>query len=164
MRLFKLLLVASAFLAGCRGEGDSAESTGITVIEIDVSQLPKRSTINSRANAILKDWPAFQELETSFDALYRVENNEDLILVVEEMVKRQNDLEDSEYPEAFDIPQVKSRQKVFKTFLLKLKAASEYRTEVMPPAREMLDAYNAFREQFNIIVNNTLDLNLILDE
>ena len=164
MRLMKLLLLVSALLIGCRGERDSQESSGTSVIEIDVTKLPQRSTINTRANEILKDWPAFQQLETSFDALYRVENNEDLILVVEEMIKRQNDLEDSEYPEAFDIPQVKSRQKVFKTFLLKLKAASEYRTEVITPAREMLEAYNAFREQFNIIANNTLDLNLILDE
>ncbi len=164
MRFITVLLVIGILFMGCKGERDSQGSSGISVIEIDVSQLPQRSAINPRANAILKDWPAFQELETSFDGLYRVENNEDLILVVEEMVKRQNELEDSDYPEAFDIPQVKSRQKVFKTYLLKLKAASEYRTEVMPPAREMLEAYNAFREQFNIIVNNTLDLNLILDE
>ena len=164
MRFITVLLVIGIFFMGCKGERDPQESSGFSVIEIDISQLPQRSPINPRANAILKDWTAFQELETSFDGLYRVENNEDLILVVEEMVKRQNDLEDSDYPEAFDIPQVKSRQKVFKTYLLKLKAASEYRTEVMPPASEMLEAYNDFREQFNIIVNNTLDLNLILDE
>ncbi len=160
----RTILVLGLLLMGCKGESDSRESTGISVIEIDATQLPQRSNINSRASEILKDWPAFQEMETSFDALYRVENNEDLILVLEEMVKRQNDLEDSKYPEVFDIPQVKSRQKVFKTYLLKLKAASEYRTEIMPPAIEMLEAYNAFREQFNIIANNTLDLNLILDE
>ncbi|MBT8179739.1 MAG: hypothetical protein HKP60_11530 [Eudoraea sp.] len=164
MRLMKLLLLVSALLIGCRGERDSQESSGTSVIEIDGTQLPQRSTLNSRAKEMLKDWPAFQELEKSFEALYRVENNEDLILVVEEMIKRQNDLEDSEYPEAFDIPHVKSRQKVFKTYLLKLKAASEYRTEVVSPAIEMLEAYNAFLEQFNIVVNDTLDLNLILDE
>ncbi len=164
MRKIRIFFILALILNGCKGEGDSQESSGNSVIEIDAAQLPQRNTINPRASAILKDWTAFQELETSFDALYRVENNEDLILVVEEMIKRQNDLEDSDYPEAFDNTQVKSRQKVFKTYLLKLKAASEYRSEILPPAREMLEAYNAFREQFNIVVNNTLDLNLILDE
>ena len=154
----------AVFITASCGERGQQQVSGTTVIQVDVNQLPKRIAINARAATILKDWTAFQELETSIDALYRVENNEDLILAVEEIINRQNELEASEYPEPFDIPQVKSRQKVFKTFLLKLKAASEYRTEVIPPAKEMLEAYNAFREQFNIVVNNTLDLDLLLDE
>jgi hypothetical protein len=28
----------------------------------------------------------------------------------------------------------------------------------------MIKAYNAFRNQFNVVVNNTLDTNLILEE
>ena len=164
MRLIKIVLLFAAFLTASCGERGQQEDTGTTVIQVDVEQLPKRSAINTRATTILKDWTAFQELETSIDVLYRVENNEDLILAVEEIINRQNELEASEYPEAFDIPQVKSRQKVFKTFLLKLKAASEYRTEVIPPAKEMLEAYNDFREQFNIVANDTLNLELLLDE
>lgn len=164
MRLSYFCIVFAVLLLSCRGGGDNQLSSNAAVVEIDVQQLPQRSTVNPRAMAILKDWMAFQELETSFDALYRVANNEDLILVVEDMIIKQNELESSEYPEAFDTPQVKSRQKVFKTFLLKLKAAVEYRDDVIPPAKEMITAYNAYREQFNVTVNNTLDLNEILDE
>ncbi len=122
----RIILVLGLLLMGCKGESDSRESTGISVIEIDATQLPQRSNINSRASEILKDWPAFQEMETSFDALYRVENNEDLILVLEEMVKRQNDLEDSKYPEVFDIPQVKLLLMFFITKDLKNMEPWEY--------------------------------------
>ncbi len=164
MRTIRLFIVLALLLSACRGGGENQQSSNSAVVEIDVKQLPQRSAINPRATEILKDWTAFQEMETSFDALYRVANNEDLILVVEDMILKQNELETSEYPEEFDTPQVKSRQKVFKTFLLKLKAAVEYRSDVIPPAKEMLAAYNAFREQFNVTVNNTLNLNEILDE
>lgn len=164
MRSIHFLILLLVLFSACRGGGDNQVVSNNTVVEIDVQQLPKRSAINPSAVEILKDWTAFQELETSFDALYRVANNEDLILVVEEMILKQNELETSDYPETFDTPQIKSRQKVFKTFLLKLKAAVEYRKDVIPPAKEMLAAYNAFREQFNVTVSNTLDLNEILDE
>lgn len=164
MRTIHLYIALVLFLSACRGGGDNQEVSGSSEVEIDVQQLPQRSSVNARASEILRDWTAFQEMETSFDALYRVANYEDLILVVEDMILKQSELETSEYPEAFDTAQVKSRQKVFKTFLLKLKAAVEYRDDVIPPAKEMIAAYNSFREQFNVTVNNTLDLNEILDE
>ncbi|MCX2718814.1 hypothetical protein [Lentiprolixibacter aurantiacus] len=164
MRFIYLFSALIILMSACRGVGDGQEFVGTSVVEIDVQELPQRSAVNPEATEMLKEWTAFQEMETSFDALYRVANNEDLILVVEDMILKQTELETSEYPEAFDTPQVKSRQKVFKTFLLKLKAAVEYRNDVIAPAKEMILAYNAFREQFNVTVNNTLDLNEILDE
>ncbi|MCE2613861.1 hypothetical protein LVD13_12840 [Flavobacteriaceae bacterium D16] len=164
MRSVHFFILLAILLSACRGGGNDQVISSNSVVEIDVQQLPKRTAINPRATELLKDWKEFQELETSFDALYRVANNEDLILVLEEIILKQNEMESSEYPEAFDTPQIKSRQKVFKTFLLKLKAAVEYREDVIPPAKEMLASYNAFREQFNVTVNNTLDLNEFLDE
>ena len=164
MRSVHFFILLAILLSACRGGGNDQVISSNSVVEIDVQQLPKRTAINPRATELLKDWKEFQELETSFDALYRVANNEDLILVLEEIILKQKEMESSEYPEAFDTPQIKSRQKVFKTFLLKLKAAVEYRKDVIPPAKEMLTAYNAFREQFNVTVNNTLDLNEFLDE
>lgn len=151
-------------LISCKNQSGEEVISDATLSEIDAQAFPKRSQVNSKARGILAEWGAFQALETSFDALYKVENNEDLILVIEDLVNKQNELEDSEYPEEFDVPQIKSRQKVFKTFLLKAKAASEYRIETQGPVEEMITAYNAWREQFNVIVNNALDTNLIFDE
>ena len=129
-----------------------------------IDSLPKRVAMNSKVLQIMKEWPEFNSLDLSFDALYKSENREDLILIVDDFVEKQNILAASEYPEAFNTPQIKSRQKVLKTFILKTKAALEYRTDLHEPASELIVAYNALRKQFNVTVNNTLDTNLILLE
>jgi hypothetical protein len=95
----------------------------------------------------------------------RIEITEDdLLLIVEDFVEKQKVLEASEYPEEFDKAQIKSRQKVLKTYILKLKAALEYRSDVYEPMSEMITAYNALRTQFNVTVNNTLNTKLLLDK
>ena len=114
--------------------------------------------------AILETWPEFNELDVAFDALYSVENNEELILLIDQLIEKQNALTSSTYPEAFDIPQVKSRQKVLKTYILKVKATLEYRKDPIEPTIEMVTAFNGMRNQFNVVVNSTLDTKMILDE
>jgi len=132
--------------------------------EFDAKKLPRSVNLNSKSALILKDWPEFNALESSFDALYKAENTEDLILIIEDLAEKQKLLAASKYPEAFDKPQIKSRQKVLKTYILKAKAALEYRVEPMESIIEMTEAYNALRNQFNVLVNNALDIKLIFDE
>jgi len=151
-------------LFSCKQRQNVEQLADTSAVEINVEKLPKRSNLNAKSRAILKDWPEFNALEISFDALYKVENNEDLILVIEDLIEKQKLLAESEYPEAFDKPQIKSRQKVLKTYILKVKAALEYRIDAVQPTIEMVEAYNAQRNQFNVIVNNTLDTKLIFDE
>ncbi len=129
-----------------------------------VTALPQRVTLNAKASTISKDWIEFNELNTSFDALYTVENQEDLAFALDDLVERQKQLEDSEYPSTFDLPQIRSRQQVMKTFILKTRAAVEYRIDATEPAVEMIKAYNALRSQCNVIVNNTLNTQLLSDE
>ncbi len=138
------------------------EDTTNTIIATE--NWPKKTVIDTKATAILKDWPEFSAMETAFDALYTVENPEDLKLVIENLIENQKLLEASEYPESFDIPQIKSRQKVFKTYILKTKGNLEYRLDTEESVMEMITAYNALRNQFNVIVNNTLDTKLILED
>lgn len=129
-----------------------------------VDSLPKPNEINAQALANLKEWQEFNALETTFESLYRVANREDLVLVIEDMIEKQKALEASTYPETFDKEQIKSRQKVFKTFILKTKGNLEYRVGVKASTIEMINAYNAFRNQFNVIVNSKLDTILILSD
>ena len=153
-----------ALFISCREQPVETEINSETVAEWVVDSLPKRTMVNSKAQQILNNWPEFKTLELSFDALYKSENREDLLLIIEDFIEKQNILAASDYPEAFDTPQIKSRQKVLKTYVLKTKAALEYRTDLHGPAREMITAYNALREQFNVTVNNTLQINLDLLE
>jgi cell division protein YceG involved in septum cleavage len=156
-------LFLALWLIACQDQ--TAETAQQQVEELfQLEKLPQRSTVNAKGAVILRDWKEFNDFNTSFDALYTVANTEDLSLVLEDLIEKQKQLEGGAYPAVFDVPQVRSRQRVLKTFILKTKAAVEYRIDATDAATEMVDAYNTLRNQFNTIVNNTLDTNLIIDE
>ena len=87
-----------------------------------------------------------------------------MILVIDDLLEKQKAWEKSEYPESFDIAQIKSRQNVMKTYLLKVKTDLLNRADYISSTEEMIEAYNALREQFNVVMNSTLDPKLLLDE
>lgn len=162
----KLFVFGATFLLllSCNQNRNNSSVDGAGEGDFTTEGLPKVFQVNAKAKEILGSWPEFNGLESSFEALYQAKNKEDLGFVIDDLIEKQKLLAASTYPEAFDIPQIKSRQKVFRTYILKVKASLEYRTETTTPALEMVQAYNAMRNQFNVIVNNTLDTQLILDE
>ncbi|MGB5554883.1 MAG: hypothetical protein WBM83_09520 [Flavobacteriaceae bacterium] len=160
--LFYILLVL-AFLS-CNQTKENGVVEDALVVTISTEKWPKKANVEPGAQFVLKEWAEYNALDTSFDLLYTVENREDLILVIEDLIEKQKALEGSVYPELFDTPQIKSRQKVFKTFFLKVKGNLEYRLDLEEPVLETIKAYSDLREQFNSTVNNTLDINLILEE
>ena len=133
-------------------------------MEFVAEDLPKRVTVNAKSNEILQNWPEFTAFDNRFNAIYNVGNNEDLILLIEDLIQKQKQWEESTYPEAFDVAQIKSRQQVVKTYLLKIKSALAYRDDFTTPTVEMIDAYNGLRMQFDVMMNSTLDPKLFLDE
>lgn len=141
-------------------QGQDSQTTGF-----NTKKFPKKTAINDKAAGLIKNWPEFNAFDASFDAVYRVANEEDLKLVIEDLIEKQKLLEASAYPELFNKPQIKSRQKVLKTFILKTKGNLEYRINNRETAIEMINAYNALRNQFNVMANNTLDTkSILLDE
>lgn len=132
--------------------------------ELSTEEWPNKLSVNSKVRAILSEWPEYNAMDVSFDAIYNAANIEDLRLTLENIIEEQKLLEDSKYPEEFDKPQIKSRQKVFKTYVLKVKGDLIYRLDPKASVHEMINAYNALRIQFNVMLNNTLDTKLILDE
>ncbi len=164
MRRFFFSWVLLVSLVACRQEQPKTVANNLVSFEIITENWPKKSKVNSQAQAILGDWTEYKALETSFDALYTVENREDLSLVIDGLIEKEKELTKSEYPVRFNVPQIKGRQKTFKTFVLKVKGDLFYRLDTEQSVLEMIKAYNAFRSQFNVIINNTLDMKLILDE
>ena len=162
MAKFFCLFLFIGLVFGCKQPQEGGNIVAVSNQELVVDSLPKRVAMNSKALVILKDWPEFNAIESGFDALYKAQNREELILIMDDFVEKQKNMAASEYPEQFDKPQIKSRQKVLKTYILKTKAALEYRTNLKEPTIEMIEAYNALRRQFNVTVNNTLDTDLIL--
>ncbi len=128
------------------------------------NKLPRKIALNGKSQAAVKDWQAFTTFDTSFDRMYEATYREDLVLIIDDLVESQNNMEKSPYPIKFDIPQVKGRQKVLKTFILKAKGDLEYRQDPKTSIEEMIAAYNSFRNQFNVVVNNTLPKDLIANE
>ncbi len=164
MRRLFFLGVVLLLLFSCKQEGQKVGEDTTSTLEIDSDAWPKRTAIDFKAKPTITAWKEFTELETSFDALYTVENTEDLSLVMDELEAKQKELAKSKFPEQFDIPQIKGRLTLFSTFLLKTKGDLHYRLDVQESVLEMINAYNALRSQFNVIVNNTLDTKLILEE
>ncbi len=159
-----IINVVLLLLISCQGEKNTTVSADDTAFEISIEKWPKKSNLSAKTQESLKDWPEFNALETSFDAIYAIKNREDLKLVLEDLIEKQKLLQDSDYPEAFNKAQIKSRQKVFHTFILKTKGDLIYRIDVQKSAVQMIGAHNAMLEQMNVLTGNTFDLKMLLDE
>ncbi len=160
--LIYFVLIVSFFSRKKEGKPDTVVNS--TTQFVSFQNTPKTVTINAEASKILSSWPEFQALQNSFEVMYRAENNEDLVLAIDDILEKEKALRESIYPEVFDKEQIKSRQKVVRTFLLKIKASLAESTDVNEPIKQMLTARNAFRNQFNRIISSKLDTKLILNE
>lgn len=157
--LFTLMLISS-----CKEKKVDEVIDEAIEAKIETKKLPKALSLNSKAKSEIENWAEYNAFETSFNALYKVTNKEGLAVVIEDLVEKQKLLVASKYPDIFNIAQIKSRQNVVKTYILKTKGNLEYDVNVDEALKELAIAYNAYRNQFNVAVNYTLDTKLILDE
>ncbi|MGB7395852.1 MAG: hypothetical protein WA913_15815 [Pricia sp.] len=164
MAKFILLFIMVLGFFSCQDKKPELESDGTSSYEISTENWPKKSDINAKAQSVIENWTEYDALEASFDAMYTVANRDDLSLIIDDIIEKQKALETSEYPVRLDKPEIKSRQKVFKTYMLKVKGDLFYRLDPRESVIQMIDAYNALRNRFNVIVNNTLDTRLLLEE
>lgn len=132
--------------------------------EETTDSLPQKTGIDAKAQTIINDWLEYNALDKSFDKIYTSEHIEDFQFLVDELIENQNKLELGEYPAKFNIPQIKGRQKLFKTYVLKAKGDLEYQQNPRESIIQMITAYNDLRNQFNVVVNNTLPDELIKNE
>ena len=159
------IAVVVLFIVGsCRERVEKAVDQDASRFEIVTDEWPKKIAVDPKVNAILREWPEFIAMDISFDAIYNAVNREDLSLTIENIIEEQKLLEDSTYPKEFDIPQIKSRQKVFKTYVLKVKGDLTYYLDPTSSVHEMIEAYNLLREKCNGVVYQTLDAKLILED
>lgn len=158
------LITLFLIVASCKENKETIESEEETNWESVASELPKKIALNPKSKALVDNWLAFKAFDSSFDRIYTATYMEDLVLIVEDLVENQKSLERSPYPKEFDIPQIKGRQNVLKTFILKAKGNLEYRQDPKVSIEEMIAAYNGFLNQFNVQVNNTLPEELMAND
>lgn len=156
MQKFFILLLCFLFLEGCNTGDGKDQVASATQSWSALDSLPTPAVINTTAREILGDWPQFESLEKRIAVLPEVDNREELKLLVEELIQISKQIEINAIPEPFEQPSVRSRHKVVRTYLEKVDAALYYRLDHREPLLELMDTYNALREQFNVIVNSTL--------
>ncbi|NKI30887.1 hypothetical protein [Croceivirga thetidis] len=165
MRCFLCTLVLILAVGGCRKAPETADNGDSAEISLFTFQgTPNVLKLEGEAISISSNWKEFAQLERGFDVMFQATTKEDLILAINDLLDSEKVLREGEYPEKFDTAKIKSRQKVFRTFLLKIKAGLANNLDVTEGLKQMLSAYNALRNQMNSIVNNTLDTELILNE
>jgi len=157
--LFILLLVSCG-----EQKKEAAVTAEITKMDFDVKKLPAIGYVNTKAKESLKDWTAFNDFEASFSTLYKAKNKQDLEVSLDDLIEKQKLLAKSKYPEIFNRNHIKSRLKVCKVYILKLKAGLHYGLDTQAIALELTHAHNAFLNQFNVTVNSIIDDNLFLEE
>jgi hypothetical protein len=162
----KLFLIV-LFLIGCVACGEKKTEEVQKDPSVDLvalKKLPKKESASFKATEILKDWTEYNALNTAANAVYTIDTKEDLIVVLEDLVEKQKLLEASTYPEVFDRADIKSRQKVFKTKVLQVKFDLEYDKNPRKTVIEMVKAYNAFNNQFSVVIKSTLNAEILFDE
>ena len=164
MQKLLVILVFLTLVFSCKKEKKEEIVENTSSKSVSFYNTPETAKFDLEVEEILNAWAEFQAFQNSFEVIYRAANNEDLILAVDDVLEKEKALRESTYPEVFDKSQIKSRQKVLRNFLLKVRASLIENTDLELPLKEMLIARNAFRNQFNVIVSNKLDTQLILDE
>ena len=164
MRHFYIWVWLLLGITAC-GKKQPTEQTVVSeVLVFDAKALPKLSTPNAKATELLEPWAEYKELVAALDALYTATNKEDVKIIIDNIIDKQSVLEKSVYPETFDIPQIKSRQKIVKTFVLKVKGALAYNQDLMAPSKELIDAFNSLVNQFSVQTTIYIDHSLILED
>ncbi|MEN8789280.1 MAG: hypothetical protein ABF293_09305 [Flavobacteriaceae bacterium] len=164
MKKLWVFILLSLLIFSCKPKQDTGLLEENPSMEFRADELPQRNRVNSKSAKILNGWVEYNAFDASFGAVYNATNREDLILTIDDLLEKQKIWYSSAYPDQFDKAQIRSRQKVLRTYLLKVKISLNYRTDFQAATVEMIDAYNALRNQFDVMVNSTLDPKLLSDE
>lgn len=162
-KFYVLILLVLGFIS-CGEKKVEAVKVDTSKALVDLKKLPQKVEPSFEATEILKDWTEYNALNTAIKKVYSVETEEDLVVVLEDLIEKQKLLESSTYPELFNRPDIKSRQKVFKTYVLKIKSNLEYDINPRTAFIEMINAYNAFNNQFSIVISSNLDPEILFNE
>jgi len=113
---------------------------------IHLDALPEISISNSRE--LYSTWPTLQLFSQTYEALFKVNNSEDLLLAVENALKSIENLENQQKPEEIGSPGYLSRLDLLKTELFRLK---ERLSESQFDSTILEDTFNAYTGLMNYI-------------
>ncbi len=152
-----------AFLSCNENKGPVANETSEPA-SFSFQDYPKLIELEESVLPTVSSWPEYMALENSIAVLKRATNTEDLKLAIDDLIDKEKALAESTYPAEFDKLPIKSRQQVFRTFLYKVKGNLQDNRAIQEGMEQLINAYNAYKKQYNFLSSTTLDPKLILDE
>ena len=165
-KILPLFLVFVLMLAACKKKSDEPiADTEISVAADSVKlTLPAILEIKGDANKHLDTWTQYKDFDAEVTRFY--EKDTETEPVVDELLRLEQELRKSTFPDKFDVPQIKSRLLVLKTYLGKAKAAFPENDPlyIQQQKVEVLKAYNALRKQFMEVCERNMTETLFVDD
>ncbi len=127
---------------------EKQEATGVNV-SLDYSDLPDFRPLSFKADSIVKGWPAFDALDQRMAALKLVVSLPDLKMLISELIEKEGAILKDGYPNDFNTPEVKSRQRLLRTYLLKTQALIDQSQDPKAATIETIEAFNGLKDQLN---------------
>ncbi|WP_340201506.1 hypothetical protein [Ascidiimonas sp. W6] len=148
---FRRSIVFLAFFLGLSCEDKKKETTVTTnnleATEVIQEKLPKLVVLVGKAKENVEQWTEFTDFDIEMQRIYEKEIDLETLFI--ELLRKEVELRDSNFPEKFEVSAVKSRLLVLRTYLGRAKAAlEENNPDVIHKEKiAILNAYNAFRIQ-----------------
>lgn len=153
-----LLLVGLISFSSCKEKKQAIAEKEVKKDSIlNYTNLPSLQPMNQDALALVNGWKEYQDWERSFGIMERATTKEDLLLAIEDLIAKQDTLDLSKAPVAYDVLPIQARQKVIRTHLLQLKAALQDETQTDSSMAALYRARNSWRKQMNILLRSPLD-------
>ncbi len=149
LRIKALSVVFAAFLLNGCGDAETQETSEEQETQVVELALPQPVNLRPRVTTMLDGWTEYKDWATRMDELLKTEDGGEVLLLAEELLELSQALETSEFPSDADKPSIRSRIRVVRTFLLKLKEDFHYQLNYRDSQLLTAEAYNALREQFN---------------
>ena len=148
--------VLCVFFSCKKDQKENIESNIENEETVVLSKLPGIGKLTPEAKNKASEWQEFKKLE---DGIQRIYEGGDNLTEAEALVSLEEEVFASEFPTEFNIPAIKTRFLVLKTFLLQFKAAAVEdapNAEVHQCKIKIIESYNSLLVQLNEALSKSI--------
>lgn len=158
------LICCFMWLVSCGSKQEKAVADTTLGANLDYATIPSFTPLTAEVDSVLVNWPSFKAFDGRVAAVRLVVSIPDLTLLVNELLEKEQTILKEGYPKDFNLPAIKSRQRLVKTYLLKIQAAIELGQNPEPAVLEFVQSFNDLKAQMNLIKAPKIDINSLTDE
>ena len=151
-------------LVSCGTKQEKTTENAAPPAALNYTDVSEFTTFSASVDSVLLHWPSFKALDERVAAIKEVVSLPDLKLLVNELLEKEEMITKEGYPTSFNEASIKSRQRLVKTYLLKIKSAIELGQDPKPTVEEFIVAFNALKDHMNLIKSPTMNLETLKDD